>query len=134
MRYFSAERKQYGTRRAVVRLIRREGLPLIGYLILATGTGFAISTEHTNASNARAALQQTTYNVLYEGCVSGNALRVTLQHILINPKAIKQAENYVRTGRITQQQLDEQIALAHEESATLAPRNCKNAYAQLKPK
>jgi hypothetical protein len=134
MRHFADERKQYGTVRAAVRLVRREGLPLLGYLILALGVGITFEKEHQNVISTRNSLAKTTYDVLYQGCVSGNALRVTLQDILVNPQAIKLDRKLVQEGRISQAELDRAIALARQEAATLAPRNCNTAYAPLKPK
>jgi hypothetical protein len=116
------------------RFKNRKAVPLLGYLILAIGVGVTFQQEHTNVIHTRNSLARTTYNVLYSNCIAGNELRVTLQHILINPNAVKQAERYVQEGRISQTDFDRELALAREESATLAPRDCTKAYAPLKPK
>lgn len=138
---------------------RRFTAMLVAFLLLASAGGGAIVIEHQNAVDGRKALAQSTqknlesanreaaaasqvatalaqntYNVLIEGCNSGNTLRRTLQSIILSPAGKAQAQTLVKEGRISQADLNRSLALAKQESARVAPRSCKDAYAALKPK
>lgn len=113
---------------------RRRWLPVVGYLILAIGSGYAVGVSHQNEVNQTKALRQSTYNVLQDGCRSGNELRTTLQGIIVSSTGIKNGKKLVREGRISQADLDRALKLARQEAASVAPRNCSKAYAPLKPK
>lgn len=103
--------------------------PLVGYLILAGGVGYAVDRSFTHSDDVKSA----TYTVLVKGCDSGNDLRTTLQHIIINPQAVAQEKVLVKEGRFSQKDLNRAIKLAHKEAKTVAPRDCSRAYHSLKP-
>lgn len=108
--------------------------PVVGYVILACATAFTFQQQHQNVVDTRNDLARTTYNVLYEGCINGNALRHTLQEIITSPKSIANLKKLVASGRISQAEFERAVALAKQEAASIAPRDCKKAYAALKPK
>lgn len=107
---------------------------LCAFLVLAGATGYTFEKQHEDVISAKTSLAQTTYNVLHQGCVSGNQLRVTLQGVIRNPGAIEVERLLVKEGRLTQADLNLGRMLAAQEAQTIAPRDCSKAYAALKPK
>jgi uncharacterized protein HemX len=104
----------------------RKRLPLAGYAVLAIATGFTLAAERQHSSQQRQDLANQTRTILTKSCQRDNNLRTTLQGIILT--SIKQIDQSVKDGTITQAQADRYIAQSKDSAKKVAPLNCVKLY------
>lgn len=102
---------------------------LVGYIILTIGIVFAIASEREHAQDQRRDLANNTKTVLIAGCDRNNALRRTLQELVL--QGVPQTRKLVREGTLTPEQGDRNIKQSREAAAKLTPIDCDEVYTEL---
>lgn len=118
-------------------LKRHHLLPLVGYLILASFTGFAFAQERTHSNQNRASLAaQTkqnaralaiqTHKTQLAGCARTNDLRNTVAGILVASEGTLKLS--VKNHTITPERAAEAKQFYDAQIKKLAPVNCAKVY------
>lgn len=101
-------------------------VPLVGYLILAGGTVYAIDQTGDNAREQRDALATQTYETQLAGCARNNELREALVSVLQASK--QQTDEAIKKGDVPANQREQAHAFYDSAIAKVSPVDCKKVY------
>lgn len=115
-------------------------LPLIGYLILASGVAFTFQQErqHTNENTAAVAalgkqearqVAQSTKATLIGSCSHGNDLRVVLRSLIA--QEIPAIRSAVQKGRLTPKEASDAIMQVRGDLAKVKNVDCTKTYSKI---
>jgi hypothetical protein len=98
--------------------------PLVGYLILAGGVGYAVDEAYEHSDDGQKAVTVAVNRVLKSNCEGGNSLRVSLQQILQG--SLSQVDKAEAAHKISASDAATERIILGADIAKVAPRDCNN--------